>query len=120
VSFDETLRAHLRAVEGRDLEGFVRTVADDAVVILPNGKVVAGRDAIEAFHRDWFADPDWSFEAAVERTVETPGMALAVTRVHYRDVDPGGAPYERTYHLGLVFVLRDGAWLLVHDQNTFI
>jgi len=78
---------------------------------------VTTRADVEALHRDWFADPDWRMEIEPVRVVETDAMALALVRTSYRDT-PDGEP--RFAYLTLTFRLEDGAWRLVHDQNTRI
>ncbi|MEU7854035.1 nuclear transport factor 2 family protein [Nonomuraea sp. NPDC049141] len=119
MEFSQALAAHLRAIETRDLDGFLATVHPDASVILPNGKLLTGKDAIGEFHVAWFGDPDWSLKTAVIRTETFGESAFVVLSVAYADLDAEGRPYEKSYYLTLYFARFDGQWLLVHDQNTF-
>ncbi|GAA3018478.1 nuclear transport factor 2 family protein [Streptosporangium longisporum] len=119
MKFDEALALHLKAIDERDLDGYLETVHQDATLILPNGTLLTGKDEIAKFHREWFADQDWSMSSETVRVSETGDSAFALLAVAYNDVDPEGAPYRKTYHLTLVFARSDGRWLLVHDQNTF-
>ncbi len=119
MEFSQALGAHLKAIEARDLDGFLATVHRDASVILPNGTLLRGKDAVAEFHATWFDDPDWSMRTEVVR-VETVGdSAFAVLSVVYDDLDQNGQPYQKVYYLTLYFVRVDGQWLLIHDQNTF-
>lgn len=121
MDFRSALDAHLAAIRSRDLPAFLATVAQDEALslIMPNGALVRGFSGVTDLHQSWFADPDWSLDAELVRTLETAEMALALLLVDYRDRDAEGRPYERRYYLSLVFAKRDERWLLVHDQNTF-
>jgi len=118
VEFSEALDKHLAAVSGRDLTGFLATVHPDVSMILPNGKFLAGRPEVEAFHREWFDDPDWSLSLDRLRQTGTDGTGVAVCDVTYHDLDGSGQPYDLRYLLTLTFTREDGTWLLLHDQNT--
>lgn len=87
MDFAPALDAHLAAIQARDLDGYLATVHQDASLILPNGTLLRGREAIGEFHADWFADTDWSMRAEPVR-VETAGeAAFALLSVVYDDVD---------------------------------
>jgi len=118
-SFEAALSRHLNAITERDIDTFLSTLTQDEAltVIFPSGDAVTTRADVEALHRDWFADPDWRMEIEPVRVVETDAMALALVRTSYRDT-PDGEP--RFAYLTLTFRLEDGAWRLVHDQNTRI
>ncbi|WP_248962643.1 YybH family protein [Sphaerisporangium perillae] len=119
MEFSQALAAHLKAIDARDLDGFLATVHPDASVILPSGTLLEGKDAIARFHTAWFDDPDWSLRAETVRVQTAGDSAFAVLSVVYDDLDPDGRPYQKTYYLTLLFT-RDGErWLLVHDQNTY-
>lgn len=109
-----TVDAHLRAIETRSLDALLATVDDrDVLVILPNGKTIGSRAELEAMHRAWFAETDWTMKLTVERVVETAELGYALTTYTY--TDPQGT---RSRWLLLVFRRTNGAWKLIHDQNT--
>ena len=114
----EAVDRHLATVTGRDLPGYLATVHDDVSLVLPNGRLIAGREAVGAFHRDWFDDPDWSWTLTPTRTATAGDTGLALFAAEYRDLDAAGKPYTMGYLLSLTFTRRDGRWLLLHDQNT--
>jgi uncharacterized protein (TIGR02246 family) len=118
VEFTEAVDAHLAAIARRDLDAYLGTVHDDVTLITPTGMLLAGRDDVARFNRDWFGDPDWSWELEPLRTVVAGETGVAALSAHYRDVDGAGKPVDLRYVLSLVFVRRAGQWLLVHDQNT--
>ncbi|MGN9838483.1 YybH family protein [Nonomuraea sp. H19] len=119
MEFSQALDAHLKAIEARDLDTFLETLHQDATLILPNGTLLRGKDAIAEFHASWFGDPDWSMRTETVRTETAGDSAFVVLSVVYDDLDPEGKPYQKTYYLTLYFARAGERWLLVHDQNTF-
>ncbi|MBN6050673.1 SgcJ/EcaC family oxidoreductase, partial [Nonomuraea sp. RK-328] len=119
VEFSQALDAHLAAIEARDLEGYLATVHQDISLILPNGTLLRGKEAVAEFHTAWFANTDWSTRTETVRAETAGDAAFALLSVVYDDLDPEGKPYRKPYYLTLYFTRTDGRWLLVHDQNTF-
>ena len=118
MEFAEAVERHLEAVGKRDLDAYLATVHDDVSLIMPNGRLVEGRAAVGAFHREWFDDPDWSWALSPVRSAAAGDTGVAVVAVEYHDVDGAGQAYTMRYLLSLTFARRDGTWLLLHDQNT--
>jgi uncharacterized protein (TIGR02246 family) len=118
VEFIEAVQRHLTAVGERDLKGYLDTVHEDVSLVLPNGKLIAGRDAVGEFHRAWFDDPDWSWELTALRSASAGDTGVTLHDVVYHDLDAEGRPYEMRYLLSLTFARVDDVWLLLHDQNT--
>jgi uncharacterized protein (TIGR02246 family) len=114
----DTVGVHLEAIARRDLDAYLTTVHDQITMIMPDGRLLTGRDAVAGAQRDWFADPDWSWDVEVLHTTATGDTGVALLAVDYRDVDGAGRAYAMRYLLGLVFVRVADAWLLLHDQNT--
>jgi uncharacterized protein (TIGR02246 family) len=119
VEFDTALAAHLGTIERRDLDGYVATIHDHVVVVLPNGTVLAGREEVAEFHRSWFASTTWRMETAIEHRATVGGTGVALLATTYHDVDDDGVSFSRERWLGMTFAQQaDGRWLLVYDQNT--
>lgn len=118
MQFAEAVDHHLAAVTGRDLESYRATIHPDVSLIMLNGRLLAGDAAVLDLHRAWFADPDWSWTLTPVRSTVAGETGVAVFTVAYHDLDGDGRPYELAYLLSLTFVRADGAWLLLHDQNT--
>jgi len=112
------LANHLAAIGARDLDAYAATLHEQVTLILPNGTVHAGRQAVVDFHRGFFADPDWRQDFTAERLVVTARAAAAIYRADYHDVDTGGTPYHRRFLVALLFVPVGDRWLLLHDQCT--
>ncbi|WP_433359795.1 YybH family protein [Actinoplanes sp. CA-142083] len=118
MDFTEALDGHLATIEARDLKAYLATVRDDVSLIMPNGRLLQGREAIADFHREWFDDPDWSWRLSPSHTAIAGDTAVAVFTVDYDDRDQHGEPYSTRYVLSLTFTRDAGPWLLLHDQNT--
>jgi uncharacterized protein (TIGR02246 family) len=112
------IERHIATITRRDLDGYTATLHDDVVVVLPTGRTLAGKTAVVEFHREFFADPDWT-QDLTERTM-TVGehVARALFEADYRDVDPAGAPIQMSYLVAFVFARTGDDWLLLHDQCT--
>lgn len=122
LTFQQALQRHLKAVQERDLDTFLTTIANNGslAVILPNGDYLHEYQDIVELHREWFADPDWRLEVELVNQRESSAMASALCLVTYKDVDEAGEPLQYQYFLNLIFAKQGSQWLLVHDQNTII
>lgn len=122
LTFQQALQRHLTAVQERDLDTFLDTIASDGslALILPNGNYLDEYQEIVELHQEWFADPEWRMTVELVNQRETPAMAAALCLVTYEDVDEAGEPVQFQYFLNLIFAKQGNRWLLVHDQNTII
>ncbi|RJL31968.1 YybH family protein [Bailinhaonella thermotolerans] len=118
TSDESVVQIHLAAIADRDLKAYSATLHDDVIVVLPNGNRLEGRRSVEDFHREWFADLDWTQELHPLSLVETEGTLSALFEADYRDVDASGAPIHKRNLVSLVFTRTAEGWLLLHDQNT--
>lgn len=115
MTFRETLRLHLQAIQDRDLGALAATVAPDGLVlIMADGKLARRTDEFLEAHRGWFAMKDWSLQAREVQVFESPALAVALLELDYREPPQ---THSRSY-LTLVFENRAGRWLMVQDQNT--
>ena len=112
------LGRHLDTVARRDLDGFAATLHDDVLVVLPTGTTLVGKAEVVEFHREFFADPDWTQDLTERSTTVGEHTARALFEADYRDVDQSGAPVRQRYLVAFVFVRAGGEWLLLHDQCT--
>jgi uncharacterized protein (TIGR02246 family) len=120
TTFQQALQRHMTAVEARDLDTFLDTIANDGslTLILPNGSYLDDYEEIVELHREWFADEQWQMTSELVATHESAEMASALSLVTYTDVDEEGQPIEFQYFLNLLFAKQDNKWVVVHDQNT--
>jgi hypothetical protein len=117
MTFEETLKIHLQAVEDRDFDTLLSTLPEkggEIVLILPRGSIDKSRDNFVSGHKEWFDDKSWKQEFEVINTIETAEMAVATVKYVY--TEENGDSWKAL--LGLVFQKIDDRWVLVHDQNT--
>ena len=114
ATFIEALTDHIEAIQERDIDRFAATLARDGVRFVGgDGSTIEGREnAVEA-HRGWFASDDWTFDPEVLWTHEGSDVALALTRVAYREGETA-----KTFMLLFAFAREDGTWKFLYDQNT--
>lgn len=122
MTFEQTLQRHLTAVQNRDIDTLLKTIANDGTLtlIMPNGSLWQDYDEIAELHQEWFSDPDWQMTTELLSTRESAEMASALLLVNYTDVDEEGDPVEFQYYLHLLFAKRGADWLVIHDQNTML
>jgi uncharacterized protein (TIGR02246 family) len=118
MDFPTAVNLQLAAIGRRDLDAYLTTVHPDVSLIMPNGTLLLGLEEVAKFHREWFGDPDWSWELDLRHTATTGDTGVAIFAVEYHDLDGEGRPYDLSYLLTLVFVRAGEQWLLLHDQNT--
>ncbi len=114
----EAIDRHLQTITARDLDGYVATLHDEVVLVLPTGTTLAGKAAVAGFHREFFADTDWTQELTEKAMTLGEHTASALYEADYTDVDAAGAPVHQRFLLGLVFTRAGDEWLLLHDQCT--
>ncbi len=119
ASFRETLDAHLKAIQARDLDALIATLPPDQLVLVMADGAVKTRtpDFVEA-HRGCFASTTWTIEFDELSAVESDDLAVVTFRLRYRDTPEGQPPVDERSILTLAFARRGGAWMMVHDQNT--
>ncbi len=122
ADFDATLKVHLQAIQDRDLEALMATVAEQPApnLILPGGQLLQGKAAFRDLHVQWFADPDWRMHVSEVSRTASADMASVLLRYTLRDRPEPGQGNPRSAFLFLAFQRIEGDWLLVHDQNTRI
>lgn len=115
--FDLALRKHFDSISNRDLSAFKShlTKNKNLYTIVQNGHAFTTPEELIAVHEEWFKDPNWIWQGSVVHKVVGTDMAMAVVKYAYR-ANAGASPIDTW--LTYVFVLEDGEWKIVHDQNT--
>lgn len=121
ATFEETLAAHIQAIQNRDLAALEATITagNELILIFPGGQRTTTRDEYLAFHREWFASDTWTMSFERLGVAQGRDFAVATVRTLYEDVQDGEPVQSRSW-LTLVFRNEDGRWALYHDQNTRI
>jgi ketosteroid isomerase-like protein len=119
--FEETLAAHIQAIQNRDLAALEATITagDELILIFPGGQRTTTREEYMAFHREWFASDTWTMNFERLGVVEGRDFAIAMVRTVYEDVRDGERVQSQSW-LTLTFRKENGRWALYHDQNTRI
>ncbi|WP_221567884.1 nuclear transport factor 2 family protein [Alkalihalobacillus sp. TS-13] len=122
MNYQAVVKKHLQAIQQKDLASYSVTLSKnaDVSVVMPNGHFVEGYQKVINFHKDWFQDPDWTFQYTLVKEEVFSDMGYSVVKVKYEDLDQNGEPYNKEYYLTLVFRKLYDSWYLVHDQNTFM
>lgn len=104
----------MESINTRDIDRFAATLAsDDVRFVGGNGSLIEGKDNVVSAHRDWFMQDSWTFEPEILWTREEAGAGWALTCVRYRENGD-----ERQFLLLFLFVVEEGVWKLIYDQNT--
>lgn len=121
ASFTATLERHVAAIPKRDFATIEATITkgDTLVLILPNGKRMTTRAEFLAFHREFFADRNWSMRFERQSLIEGKDVAVASYRTYFTSTE-GTRPVTTSSWLTLTFRKEGSEWRLVHDQNTRI
>lgn len=115
--FDKALQGHLDAIANRDIEAFRSNLTRGGTLytIVQNGHAFTTPSELVEAHEQWFRDPEWIWEGSVVHKVVGEDMAMALIKYRYR-AKATDEPFSTW--LVYVFQLQDGAWRIVHDQNT--
>lgn len=117
--FRLALGKHLLAIEERDLDALAATVAPDGVLlVMSDGRLTRTAQEFLQAHRAWFAMKHWRLDVKPVQIYESNEIGVALLHLEYRDHTPGQVPTRQTSFLTAVFRNRDGAWRMVHNQNT--
>jgi len=120
-SFEQGLKAHLEAVENRDINKLGPTVGKDVTMIGPDGDIMESKIQFMEFHRNWFKMDQWEWKAKILETKSNDSLGYGLVKYRYTEKDSTGAQiYGSDAYLVLVFQNSGNGWQLVHDQNTRI
>jgi ketosteroid isomerase-like protein len=119
MDFKEVLDIHLKAIKDKAFDVFVATIGEDGVtLIMPDGRLISGREEFIELHKEWFSDGDWDFDYEILQLEGNREIAYALLKVDYKDRGPKGSQYSMNYYLTLIFKKSKGKWGLIYDQNT--
>ena len=115
--FDLALQEHFAAIANRDIKAFKShlTLRETLYTVVQNGHAFTTPAETIAIHEEWFRDPNWEWNGSVVHKVVGEDMAMALVRYTYQP-NKETPPFETW--LVYVFQLQEGAWRIVHDQNT--
>jgi uncharacterized protein (TIGR02246 family) len=105
----------LEAFNGGDAHGVAQLYTERGRILPPNADIVEGRDAIEAFGKEFLAmNATLSFELLTVH--ETPDLCVAVGQYEMDLRPPGADPQQdRGKYIEVWTRQGDGSWLIVDD-----
>jgi uncharacterized protein (TIGR02246 family) len=120
AAFRKTLERHLGAVSQRDMAGILATITagPELTLVFPDGSLKTSRDEYLAFHKEWFAETNWSMRFKPQVVIVTDSMATALTEATYTELDGPKAKQPRYSWVSFTFIREGGEWRLRYDQNT--
>ncbi len=120
-SFEAAFERHVQAVQARDMPALEPTLTrgEALTLILPNGTHTSTRAEYLDFHERFFATPGWTIAFETISKVVADDFAIVTTRSTYESSGEDGASRSHSW-VTFAFRYEDGAWRLVHDQNTRI
>lgn len=115
--FDAALQQHFRAITHRDIDAFKShlTSGETLYTIVQNGYAFTTPSETVEIHKQWFQDPNWTWDATVVHKVVGEDLAMALVQYEYRP-NAEAAPFSTW--LTYVFQLQEAQWRIVHDHNT--
>lgn len=122
AGLDDAFRDHVRALQTRDLAALERTITRDErlEMIFPDGRRSSTRAEYLAFHREWFARPDWTITFRPVGRVERADLALITARVRYEERTGRRLTGWSDDWVTLTFARERDGWRLAQEQNTRI
>jgi ketosteroid isomerase-like protein len=118
-AFREAVGRHLLAIDERDIDALAATLSPDGVLlIMSDGRLTRTAKEFVDGYRAWFAMKNWRLEVKPVQIFEGQDLGVALMLYELREMPPGGVPTRQVSLVSLVFRSRNGAWLMVQNQNT--
>lgn len=120
--FVSVMQKHLDAVTNRDLVALKETMAPNAQMqlILPKTEIIDGVAGFMEYHKEWFADPDWTFETKILNTEIGQDVGMAITEIVYREPNRKPDPYFNRMIVSYDLKKIDGKWYIIKDHASSI
>ena len=117
ANFDRAVQNLIDSITNRDLPAFKSHLTKNSTLytIVQNGHAFTTPAELVDIHASWFEEQGWVWEGKVVHKAVGTDMAMAIIKYQYR-VHEKDMPVESW--LTYVFALEDGAWKIIHDQNT--
>ena len=112
----------LKSVKSRDLKSFSRFFNSklDFFAILPDGKTYTSTSTFLKSQEHWFSEENGHFEYKIKHTHSSNNLGTARVLVNYEALNSKKEKVQLKIYILLIFINENGAWFLVHDQNSVI
>jgi ketosteroid isomerase-like protein len=118
----QVMEQHLQAVSQKNLQSLADTLDPDGrmQLILPQSEIREGTEAFLAFHRDWFANGDWTFETRILNHELGRDLAMVVVEIIYREPERDGKPYVNRMIVSYDLIRKNGRWYVIKDHASSV
>ncbi|WP_273567628.1 YybH family protein [Maribacter halichondriae] len=122
AEFLDVMQTHLDAVTNRDLEILRSTLSPkgNMQLILPSEEIIDKVEGFMDYHKEWFAQTDWTFETKILNTAVGETMGMAITEVVYREPERDGKPYFNRMIISYDLQKIEGRWYIIKDHASSV
>jgi len=120
--FTQVMQKHLDAVTNRDLNSLKETMSPNGEMqlILPGSEIIDGVSGFMDYHKEWFTEPDWTFETKILNTEIGENLGMAITQIVYREPLRKPEPYFNRMIVSYDLKKIDGKWYIIKDHASSI
>jgi hypothetical protein len=120
--FVQVMQKHLDAVSNRDLVALKETMDPNGQMqlILPGSEIIDGVGGFMDYHKEWFAEPDWTFETKILKTEIGTELGMAITEIVYREPLRKPEPYFNRMIVSYDLKKIAGKWYIIKDHASSI
>ncbi len=110
------------AVTNRDLVSLKETMAPNGQMqlILPKTEIIDGVEGFMEYHKEWFKDPDWTFETKILNIEIGQDVGMAITEIVYRVPNRKPEAYFNRMIVSYDLMKIDGNWYIIKDHASSI
>ncbi|MCB1581543.1 MAG: nuclear transport factor 2 family protein [Marinicella sp.] len=118
----KVMQKHLAAVSNKDLSILQQTLSPDGQMqlILPQTEIISGVEGFMQFHKDWFAQPGWTFETKILNSEVGENLAMMVVEIIYREAERDGKPYFNRMIVSYDLKKINHQWYVIKDHASSI
>ncbi|MBC9796785.1 nuclear transport factor 2 family protein [Sinomicrobium sp. FJxs] len=116
------MQRHLNAVTNRDIEALKSTMSPEGKMqlILPGSEIIYSVDGFMDYHKKWFSDSAWTFEAKILNTRIGNKIGMAVAEIMYKEPEREGKPYYNRMIVSYDLEKIDGTWYVIKDHASSV
>ncbi|WP_282097926.1 nuclear transport factor 2 family protein [Sinomicrobium weinanense] len=120
--FVNIMQRHLNAVTNRDIEALKSTMSPEGKMqlILPGSEIIYSVDGFMDYHKKWFSDSAWTFEAKILNTRIGNKIGMAVAEIMYKEPEREGKPYYNRMIVSYDLEKIDGTWYVIKDHASSV
>ena len=120
MEFKEAINQFCTAISSKNLSKLKEfiPVSGDLTAILSDGAVIDSSQEYLEFHKEWFAEKDWTITFDPVFTEESSEMGYAIIETEYFDKEEDGSPFAIEILKTVIMRKQENGWSIVHSQQT--